>query len=98
VSEYDNLLADLAEQSARPGDYADLAATAIRQLIAERDSGSGENIFGKMRGRFNEAAARAHDRTLNEKAMAAVCAMPEDQFAVFAKWFGDLLQRRNTRP
>lgn len=34
-SEHDDLLADLAEQSARPGDYADLAATAIRQLQEE---------------------------------------------------------------
>lgn len=57
-----------------------------------------ENYFGKMRGRFDEDAARALDRSLNEKAMAAICAMPADDLRKFREWWNDFEKRRSGAP
>lgn len=46
-----------------------------------------ESVFGKMRGRFDEAAARDVDRTLSEAAMSALTAMPSDQWPRFIAAF-----------
>lgn len=42
-----------------------------------------ENMFGKIRGRFDEGAAREQDRTLVDATMAAICAMPDAEFQRF---------------
>lgn len=54
-----------------------------------------ENYFGKMRGRFDEDAARALDRSLNENAMAAICAMPAYELQKFREWWNDFEKRRS---
>lgn len=49
-----------------------------------------ENLFGKTRGRFDEAAARAADRTLVEAAIAAILPMPAEEFARFVRLFNEI--------
>jgi hypothetical protein len=48
-----------------------------------------ENIFGKIRGRFDEDHARRIDTTLKSRAMAALVAMPEEEWQDFIKVFND---------
>ena len=56
-----------------------------------------ENIFGKIRGRFDEAKARQLDRSLPTAAIAALAAMPETEWPVFVEQFNKTF-RHGERP
>lgn len=53
-----------------------------------------ENIFGKMRGRFDEEAARRCDRSLKYAAMAAIVPMPTDELGEFIELFNKVFEAR----
>lgn len=52
-----------------------------------------ENLFGKIRGRFDEDAARRIDRALPEAAMAGIVAMPPYEFRRFQALFSKVFWR-----
>lgn len=52
-----------------------------------------ETLFGKTRGRFDEAAARASDRMLPERAIGVIVPMPPAEFDAFVRLFNDVFGR-----
>jgi anti-sigma factor RsiW len=52
-----------------------------------------ENIFGKIRGRFDEDRARAISRTIPDRALAFCAAMTDAQMDEFAERFNQLFDR-----
>ena len=52
-----------------------------------------ENMFGKVRGRFDEAGARHADRTLVDAALAALVAMPPAEMDRFVHAFNRVFRQ-----
>ena len=52
-----------------------------------------ENMFGKTKGRFCEESAKEVDRTLKDKALAALCAMPASEMTEFVEAFNKVFRQ-----
>ena len=52
-----------------------------------------ENIFGKIRGRWDEDRARSITRTMPDRAIAFCAAMDDEQFVEFVARFNKIFDR-----